>query len=190
MLQHKDEVLERIRQRLYWDKRISMIDVHVEEGVAPGSVVVFGAVDSTFKQEAALELVRNTEGVLAVEDRLAVHFGLHRSDDTLKAIIESELREVPWQKGEAVHVVVFGGVVKLTGTVYRKRTKAMAAGFCWELSGVRDCLNHILLSDAPPVAEAQAEVILRDILDVPPAEGDEPHWGEPLRDGPSPQATA
>ena len=149
------ELLERIWKRLYWDKRVSMVDVKVDCGHSPGSVIVSGVVDSMFKQEAALELVRNTDGVHTVEDMLSVQLGLHRSDETIRAIIEMELKDVPWQRGEVVHVVVFGGVVKLTGVVYRKRTKAMAAGFCWELSGVRDCLNHIVLSDEPPLIEAQ-----------------------------------
>ncbi len=148
-------LLETIGKRLYWDKRISLVDVKVEIGAGRGGVIVTGVVDSRFKKEAALELIRGTEGVHLLEDRLTVQLGLHRSDRTLLSIIEAELTAVPWQAGENVHVSVFAGVVKLTGTVFRKRTKAMAAGFCWELSGVRDCLNHIVLADHPPLVEAQ-----------------------------------
>lgn len=161
---HSNPLLDRIRKRLFWDKRISMIDVKVDCLSSSGAIVISGIVDSVNKKEAALELVRNTDGVQSVLDNLAIESGMHRSDETLCSLIEAELQEVPWQRGEVVHVTVFGGVVKLTGTVYRKASKAMASGFCWELSGVRDCLNHILLADTPPVAEAQ----LRQLgLDLP-----------------------
>lgn len=153
------ELLERIGKRLYWDKRISMSDVKVGSGPTPGSVIISGVVDSIFKKDAAFELVENTDGVHFVEDLLSLQPGLHRSDDAIRSIIEAEMKEVKWQHGEMVHVVVFGGVVKLTGTVHSKGTKAMAAGFCWELSGVRDCLNHILLADEPSLAEAQLKLV-------------------------------
>lgn len=153
------ELLERIGKRLYWDKRTSMADVKVDIGPSVGSVIISGVVDSIFKKDAALELVENTDGVHFVEDQLSFQPGLHRSDEAIREIIEAEMKGVSWKKGEMVHVVVFGGVVKLTGTVHSRGSKAMAAGFCWELSGVRDCLNHILLVDEPSLAEAQLALV-------------------------------
>ena len=162
---HSDqEIMNRICQKLYWDKRVSMTDIRVEAD--RGIITIKGVVDSDFKKRAALEVVATTDGVWNVKDEIVVKPNLVRSDDELKATILEEFNGFTLMPDERIVVTVHEGVAKLTGRVHQKRIKALAASFCWELSGVRDCLNQIVLIGSPTGLPAQAgdPVVLKDYI--------------------------
>lgn len=144
------QLLQVILERVKWDKRVSLsdIDIYVKNGVT----IVSGFVDTSFKKNAALEIISGTEGVWSIEDRIVVPMDYHRTDDELKGLILKQMSELLKIGGEHIEVEVNDGVVKLHGEVYRPRLKAMAVGAVWELSGVRDCMNLIEIRDPPQQA--------------------------------------
>ncbi|MEK2647026.1 BON domain-containing protein [Bdellovibrio sp. BCCA] len=140
-------LLKKIRDRIKWDKRVSMADLDI---VVRGSVVIVsGFVDTSYKKNAALEAISDTEGVWAVEDRIIVPADYYRTDEEITNILESQMAEMIKIGGEHIEVEVIDGIVKLDGEVYRPRLKAMAVASAWELSGVRDVLNFIEIKDPP-----------------------------------------
>ncbi|WP_374075968.1 BON domain-containing protein [Bdellovibrio bacteriovorus] len=141
------ELARRIRDRIKWDKRVSIADLDVV--VRGGVVIVSGFVDTSYKKNAALEAISDTEGVWAVEDRIVVPVDYYRTDEEITKILESQLAEMIKIGGEHIEVDVIDGIVKLEGEVFRPRLKAMAVASAWELSGVRDVLNFIEIKDPP-----------------------------------------
>lgn len=166
-----DTLLKRINERMKWDKRVSPADFDII--VRGGVVIVNGFVDTSYKKNAALEIISDTDGVWALEDCIVVPMDYYRTDDEIKQILISELAELVKLGGEHIEVKVVDGVVKLEGEVYRPRLKATAVGCAWELSGVRDVLNLIEIKDPPnriPVStEYESETLLT--FGVSPSEG-------------------
>ena len=68
------EVLNRVTQRIEWDKLLtgSMLQVEVLPG---GSVLVKGSVPSESAKLRAIDLVENTTGVVTVTDEVAIAHG-------------------------------------------------------------------------------------------------------------------
>lgn len=166
-----DTLLKRINERMKWDKRVSPADFDII--VRGGVVIVNGFVDTSFKKNAALEIISDTDGVWALEDCIVVPMDYYRTDDEIKQILISELAELVKIGGEHIEVNVVDGIVKLEGEVYRPRLKATAVGCAWELSGVRDVLNLIEIKDPPnriPVStEYESDTLLT--FGVSPSEG-------------------
>lgn len=145
---HEDcELAQKLRERIKWDKRVSEADLDIV--VRGGVVIVSGCVDTSYKKNAALEAISDTEGVWAVEDRIVVPVDFHRTDDEITEILMSELTEMIKIDGEHIEIDVMNGVVKLYGEVFRPRLKAMADASAWELSGVKDVINFIEIKDPP-----------------------------------------
>ncbi|MGE5087457.1 MAG: BON domain-containing protein [Bacillota bacterium] len=143
----QNELAAKIMERLKWDKRVSPADFDVV--VRGSAVIISGFVDTSFKRQAALELVSDIEGVWSIEDRIVVPAEYYRTDDELKKILNRELDEMIKIGGEHIELDVIDGVVKLQGEVFRPRLKALAVGLAWELSGVRDVVNDIQIIEPP-----------------------------------------
>jgi hyperosmotically inducible protein len=141
------QLLQIICDRIQWDKRISLNDIDIV--IRNGVTVVSGVVDTSFKKNAALEIISSTEGVWSIEDKIVVPIDYYRSDDELKELVLDQIEELIKIGGEYIEVDVKDGVVTLHGEVYRPRLKAMAVGAVWELSGVRDCRNLIEIGEPP-----------------------------------------
>lgn len=141
------DLLSKISDRIKWDKRVSLADLDLI--VHGSSVTVSGSVDTSYKKNAALEVISNTEGVWSLEDRIVVPGDFFRTDDEITKILKVELEEIVKIGGEHLEVSVSDGVVKLEGEVYRPRLKAVAVAAAWELSGVRDVVNNIEIREPP-----------------------------------------
>ncbi|WP_347358712.1 BON domain-containing protein [Bdellovibrio sp.] len=141
------ELGRKICDRIKWDKRVSAADLDVV--VRGNLVIVSGFVDTSYKKNAALEVISDTEGVWAVEDRIVVPTDYYRSDEEILRILEAQMTEMIKIGGEHVEVEVVDGIVKLHGEVFRPRLKALAVAAAWELSGVQDVLNFIEIRDPP-----------------------------------------
>lgn len=142
-----NELVCKIRDRIKWDKRVSPADLDIV--VRDGVVIVSGFVDTSYKKNAALEAISETEGVWTIEDRIVVPADYYRTDQEIQGIIKAQLAEMIKIGGEHIEVEVVDGIVKFEGEVYRPRLKAMAAGAAWELSGVQDVLNLIEIKGPP-----------------------------------------
>ena len=68
------EVLNRVTQRIEWDKQLtgSMLQIEVQPG---GSVLLKGSVPSESAKLRAIDLVENTTGVATVTDEVAISHG-------------------------------------------------------------------------------------------------------------------
>lgn len=141
------ELLRIIKSRIRWDKRVSEADLDIV--VRGGVVIVSGYVDTSYKKNAAIEVLSETEGVWNIEDRIVVPVDYYRSDEEILKILKSQTDEMVKICGEHVEVTVADGVVKLEGEVFRPRLKAMAVAAAWELSGVRDVHNFIQIRYPP-----------------------------------------
>jgi len=142
-----NELAKVIRDRIKWDKRVSVADLDIV--VRGGVVIVSGFVDTSYKKNAALETISDTEGVWAVEDRIVVPVDYYRTDEEITKILESQIAEMFKIGGEHIEIKAVDGIVKLEGEVFRPRLKAMAVASAWELSGVRDVFNFIEIKDPP-----------------------------------------
>ncbi|WP_413558923.1 BON domain-containing protein [Bdellovibrio sp. HCB209] len=154
------DLRRKIVERLKWDKRVSPADFDVI--VRGCAVIVTGSCDTSFKKMAALELVSDFDGVWSIEDRIVVPSDYFRSDEELKKLISESIEEFVLIGGEHIEVSVEDGVVNLQGEVFRPRLKALAVGSAWELSGVQDVLNNILIIDRPRRAPS-FQTIHRDV---------------------------
>ena len=143
----QNELAAKIMERIKWDKRVSPADFDVV--VRGSAVIIYGFVDTSFKRQAALELISDIEGVWSIEDRIIVPAEYYRTDDELKKILNAELDGMIKIGGEHIELDVVEGVVTLQGEVFRPRLKALAVGLAWELSGVRDVLNNIQIIEPP-----------------------------------------
>lgn len=149
-------IARRVRDRIQWDKRVSKSDLAVK--VANGILVLDGTVDSRYKERAAIEVAESTEGVDTVINRISVPTSFRRSDDEIKNILETEVKSMGLEPDEIIAVAAQDGVVFLTGRVFDSRRKARAAGFTWELSGVKDCHNEIQIVDLPNINYHVADI--------------------------------
>lgn len=142
------QVVKSIRNRMKWDIRVSRSDVEVfcEE---PGEVIVRGEVDSAFRKQAVMEIVESNHGVIRIVDQVQIRPEFKRSDDELRLILCTAIQDLKFGIGEWIDVSVTGGVVRYSGVVFRPRLKAAAAKAAWELSGVLDCQNEILVKPEP-----------------------------------------
>jgi osmotically-inducible protein OsmY len=138
-------ILNRIQERIRWDKRISEADVRAMVG--HGEVILIGVVDSHSKKDAAYEIAMTTAGVLNVDNQITVQDRDFRDDGEIRRILHDQLASIGLQAKEHVFIDVVDGVVKLEGLVFSAATKARAVSVAWELSGVRDCLNLIEIGD-------------------------------------------
>lgn len=145
--QSDGELARVLRERIKWDKRVSPADLNI--AVRGGGVIVSGFVDTSYKKNAALEVISETEGVWNIEDRIVVPGDYFRSDEEILKILKDQLDEIIKIGGEHIEVNVAEGIVKLEGEVFRPRLKAMAVASAWELSGVRDVLNFIEIKYPP-----------------------------------------
>ena len=136
-----------IREKIKWDKRVSLADLDIL--VQGDKVIVTGYVDTSYKKNAALEVISETEGVWSIEDRIAVPSDYYRSDEEIIKILKDQVDDIVKIGGEHIEIEVNDGVVKLEGEVFRPRLKAMAVACAWELSGVKDVLNFIEIIDPP-----------------------------------------
>lgn len=135
------ELLKQLENRLRWDQRVSLVDVQLQTHC--GYVTLSGVVDAAFRRLAALELVSHTEGVQGYQDRIIVDEGFVKSDGELVAIVTKQLGLLSLSPEERIFADVARGVVRLRGQVSQVRSKALAAGLIWSLSGVRDCINLV-----------------------------------------------
>lgn len=145
--QNSGELNRVIRERIKWDKRVSLADIDIV--VQGDKVVVSGYVDTSYKKNAALEVISETEGVWAIEDRIVVPSDYYRSDEEILKILQGQIDDIIKIGGEHIEIEVEDGVVKLRGEVFRPRLKAMAVACAWELSGIKDVLNFIEITEPP-----------------------------------------
>jgi osmotically-inducible protein OsmY len=133
------------------DIRVSNADIVLE--VDKGKVTLYGSFDHEYRHAAAISIIKTTEGVMEIEDQAQTLGGYVRTDSDLQALIHNQIRSLPLVPGEWIEVLVSNGVAKLEGQVSRPRFKAFAGTTTWELSGIKDCINLISVTDTPEMIQ-------------------------------------
>lgn len=157
-------LLAKIQERIRWDIRVSNFDTFIK--VKKGFVTLYGYFDKSYRQEAAMHIIATTDGIKGIENQSQVLIDYFRSDKDLEDLIVKQIRVLPLQIGEWIDVEVENGVVKLQGTVNSSWHKAFAARSAWELSGVVDCINLIVITkvqelsslNPPPLALVKGSI--------------------------------
>lgn len=128
--------------------KASEIEVTASDGV----VTLTGNVDSEAAKNQALELARNTEGVVRVVDRIAArtspgtgdapatgrNLGDRLEDAEITLRVKTKLLDDPLVKGLKIDVDTREGVVYLTGTVHNDAERDQAVALARATEGVRD----------------------------------------------------
>lgn len=144
----KDEdLIEKIRDRIKWDARLSNVDIFIE--IRNGVVQVSGVFDSSMRRTAVLNILKSTKGISKFTDYTQVAKSRHRSDKEIRRIIKKQIDEFYLFDGEKIEIKVKSGTVLYEGVVYRKILKAFSSRIAWELSGVNDCMNFIKIKKPP-----------------------------------------
>lgn len=128
--------------------KAAQIDVDTQDGV----VTLTGNVDSVAAKDRALQLARDTEGVVSVVDMLAARmasgnakapdsdrtFGEVIDDAGITVSVKSQLLDDPLVKGLQIDVDTRDGVVFLTGDVNSDAERRQAIQLAENTEGVRD----------------------------------------------------
>jgi osmotically-inducible protein OsmY len=109
----------------------------LEVAVDDGLVTLTGTADSWQEKMLAEHVAGSVQGVLGVENRIAVELGEERPEGEILADVRSRLEHDVRVDPGLIDVAVNGREVVLTGTVGSAREKSLAASDAW-VAGVRD----------------------------------------------------
>jgi hyperosmotically inducible periplasmic protein len=127
------------------------IDVDTKDGV----VTLAGTVDTAEAKSRAVEVARNTKGVVSVTDQLAVApspgappvatSGVSEdlTDPAITAAVKTKLLADPFSPGIKIDVDTSRSVVKLTGSVRTSDEKARAEQIAKDTKGVSSVVNDL-----------------------------------------------
>lgn len=159
------EIRQDIQEALKRDARVDPtgIDVHVVNGV----VYLRGTVPSYQTKHAAAENAGRVAGVTDVVDELRLLPAFPRTDEQVKADVSGALARDKRVDESRIDVDVLGGAVRLTGTVAAYADKLYSGGDAWEVSGVVDVANDIVVEPTairpdPELTEALLGALTRD----------------------------
>jgi hyperosmotically inducible protein len=145
----------KVKSKLAADQNVnaSLITVETRNKV----VTLTGNLDSQAEKDKALELARNTEGVVSVVDMIGVRTAQHEGDApspdrslgdkiddagiTMK--VKAKLLDDPLVKGLKIDVDTREGVVYLTGTAGSAAERDKAIALAREAEGVKDVQPNI-----------------------------------------------
>lgn len=154
-----------VRAALEHDPRVhprrSAIDIELQAGAA----LLAGELEDIEEKRAAVELAKQVEGVARVDDRLRVRPTAALGDGTIRDAVRRQLLEEPSFQRMVIHcrvagspdaverapdapegrleVAVAGGVVTLSGEVWSRSRKRLAAVLAWRAPGCRNVVNEL-----------------------------------------------
>jgi osmotically-inducible protein OsmY len=175
----------------------------VTPGVAPwnvdvttspaGVVTLEGEVDTAENRQRAIEIARNTEGVVRVDDRLRVtgegdraaattgtadpdrgDEGWERPDTWITTKVQSKYFLDDDVRGRNVDVTTREGIVTLRGEVHSERERRQAVAIARNTDGVRDVRDELTVT-APGEAD-------RETRERPETDRRDPAAGQPAAD--------
>jgi osmotically-inducible protein OsmY len=157
-----EQIMKDIEDQFYWDSRVDASDIKIK--VIDGKVSLTGAVQDHTALQAAESDVWAINGVRAVHNCLTVKSSTAigtRDDKEVKARIESIFIWDPNLDASKFSVSVRNGKAKIQGTVdaYWKKVKAEQNAF--NIIGVREVINELVVIPRENKAD---EVIAEDLM--------------------------
>lgn len=114
----------------------------IETTVEDGEVTLTGTVDSWQERELAAKVAKGVNGVVAVDNQIAIDYAADRSDIEIENEIEEVLRWNAYIDGALIEVDVDDGNVVLSGTVGSLAEKSEATTQAW-VRGIKSVENEI-----------------------------------------------
>ena len=183
-MRHPQETAKDIRAALERDPRVNLHRSPIAVDVQDETAVLTGEVANIEEKRAAVECVRNIDGVHGVNDRLRVRPAANLGDGALRDAVCRHLMEEPVFMrmaltfrvgGDAeaitrrpdnadgsIEVSVTDGVVTLHGEVWSRSHKRLAAVLAWWAPGCRDVVNELEVKPA----ERDSDDEIRDAIEL------------------------
>ncbi|MEJ2157502.1 MAG: BON domain-containing protein [Desulfobacteraceae bacterium] len=155
----KTDILKRIRR----DTRIN--DAMIDVSVSMGHAVLSGVVSSYRKKLAVQLKVKQTRGVISVDNRLEVFYSQEVSnppDQQIKKTVETILKAHPDIDHTKVEIEITAGKVTLTGSVKGFWQLHTIEELVANVIGVIDLKNELTVV---PTEEVNDEAIAQDIME-------------------------
>lgn len=134
-----------VKSKLLWSAATDGFDINVD--TRAGRVTLAGAVDSAESKAAASRIARNTDGVVAVDNQLAIDSKTPRrvadkveqgaADGWITTRVKSSLLMSRWVDGTDIAVETKNGVVYLSGDVDSPEERALAVELAGNIRGVK-----------------------------------------------------
>ena len=135
------EIKQAVKAALSLDPRVSSFspDVNVESGI----VILGGTVGNLKAKASAEQDVRNTAGVLGIENLLKVRPNSQSTDTEMKEQMKAVLLWDPVLDSSTINVAVVDHVAYLSGSVASNYQKGEAQDVASRTKGVISVLNHL-----------------------------------------------
>lgn len=117
-------------------------DYELDISVKDGRVTLGGQVDWEYQRSTAARVVRETAGVVDLNNHLRIK-PRPVSVDAVRSGIEDALVRAAEIDADRISVAATGGTVTLSGKVHSWSEKTAAASAAWRASGVTAVINHI-----------------------------------------------
>lgn len=136
-----------VKSKLLWNSHTDGLEINVD--TLNGRVTLEGTADSTAVKELAGRLARNTDGVVAVDNRMKISESAKPaatataqieeqvSDGWITTKVKSTLLYSRWVDGLDIDVETKDGIVSLQGTVESSAEKDLAVELAQNIRGVR-----------------------------------------------------
>lgn len=139
----------KIKASLAADTTTDAVDIDVE--VDQARVQLNGVVDGADERDRALQIARETEGVISVENNLRINpeermAGEYLDDKALTARVKAALADNPSVKSLHIDVEVNRGVVSLGGHVDTAAERNAAENTAQRVAGVKQVINNLDVS--------------------------------------------
>jgi hyperosmotically inducible protein len=139
-------VLGKVKAALIGDPITKARQINVE--VDRGTIQLNGFVDSPNEKSHAATIAREVEGVVEVQNNLAIGQGSGTvgevlDDATLATKVKAALVKSSATKAYQIKVETRGGIVQLSGFVDDATAKESAEAVAWSVSGVKDVQNRV-----------------------------------------------
>jgi len=129
---------EEIRSDILYAIKLDPIieSLNIDAKVTDGMITLTGTVDSFVQKIMVEKVVKGVKGIKSVDNKIAIIEKLKRSDDEIKADIESRLKGDVLLDSHFINVDVSDGNVKLSGVVGSLRER-LRAGYNTQVTGIK-----------------------------------------------------
>lgn len=125
---------------LYWD---TLLPASIQIVVNDGFVTLSGEVEWNYQREEAEEVVRRIGGVRGISNLIAIRQAVVPND--IRAEIDEIFKRDAHLDADAIHVVVDGSKVTLTGKVHSWFERNEASRAAWSIRGVTSVDNELAI---------------------------------------------
>ncbi|GJL57796.1 MAG: hypothetical protein NPIRA03_06530 [Nitrospirales bacterium] len=127
---HKDqEIEEQVKSALLENPATELYDMNVR--VTDGRVTLTGTVQSWQEKQLAFQVAKGVEGIIDIQDKLAVLTVRNRSDNAVKQEILQRLHHDVWINPSSVMITVRDGQVTVSGAVRSVDEKSRIISLSW-----------------------------------------------------------